>query len=240
MLMKDQNLMKTRFYFITHFYGKPISGGERYNFRLIRSILNNKIPITIYTDDSIPKFFQRGYIRYNIWYLFRINRFQSGTLIIDHYMHPKLFLFAFFIKIFTKVKILGIVHHLYWTIQTNPLSSWIDKKLESFFLSRLDWIVVPGEFTHNSINDLIKKTVRMNIIYPPVNIKSPEMHHEKRNYIKGGKINLLYVGGIYKRKGLTYLIEAFKNTTYQNIVLYLVGDQKAEPEYFEKIKFPTK
>jgi len=229
---------KLFFHYISHYYDAegPISGGEKYNFRLIKSIQRKGYPLAIWTDDRIPSVFKKGYLLYNLWYLFKLYQFKKGIVVIDDYMHPRLFLFLFFLKMFTPTKIVGTVHHLYWPIQTNSIKRWIDKRVESFFISRFDLLIVPSRYTLSSVKEIVRKLPPAHVIHPAIDRRHIDVPYEKRQYARGQQVKLIFVGAIQQRKGVIELIHALSKVTYSDIVLSLVGDKDQRPEYVAKVK----
>lgn len=225
------------FYFISHFYGTPFTGGEKYNFKFVETLLKQGYPVKIYTDEKISPFFKKNYILYNFWYLARLFSFKQGFLFIDSYMHPRLFIFLYFLKLFTRTKVVGTVHHFYWCSQNSKFSRLLDKIIEKLFIARFDYLIVPSKYTADSVMKLVKGvSSKINIIYPGIDLYMTSSHYNKRQYTQGHQLKLLYVGGIQKRKGVGFLIDALNIIKDNNLLLYLVGDLDKEPEYFDNIK----
>lgn len=224
------------FHFITHFYGTPITGGEKYNFRLVQALQNTGNKVIIHTDRAIPRKFKINYIFYNIWYIFKCLQFQNSILLIDHYMHPRTFLFVLFLRALTNVKIIGTVHHLYHPLQSSRLLSAIDRVIEGLFIASLHVMIIPSKYTLTHIRQSVFRMPTYKIIHPGVAFQPHRLNIPRRLFKKGQPIRLLFVGGIQKRKGLVFLIEALCLVQYKNLHLTIIGDPEKEPAYTRQLQ----
>jgi glycosyltransferase involved in cell wall biosynthesis len=229
---------KPLFSFISHYYDSdnPVTGGEKYNFRLVEALRKEGYPLAIYTDDKIPGIVKKSYVLYDLWFLLHVVKFKNCILLIDDYMHPRLFIFLFLLKRLTGVKVIGTVHHLYWCIQKNRIRRWLDKLIESIFISQFDHLIVPSAYTLNSVKEIVGRMPHAHIIQPAVERPNRGSFSKKRKYVQGKRVKLLFVGAIQQRKGVIELIRALSKVTYKDIFLYLVGDIDQRPEYVEKVK----
>jgi len=236
MIMTKRNIRP--FYFISHYYDShhPLTGGEKYNFQLVQALQDKGYPLTIYTDDKIPGYVIKRYLLYNFWYLIRFNKFRNGVLLVDSYMHPRLFIFLFFLKIFTKTKIIGTVHHLYWCIQRNRFKRLLDKIVERCFIAQIDYLITPSRFTLASVKQIVSKLPKAKIIYPGLDHCYRGPVSIRRQYREGQTIKIMFVGAIQERKGVIDLVLALSRVTYKDFIMYLVGDQRMRLDYVLKVK----
>jgi glycosyltransferase involved in cell wall biosynthesis len=227
---------KIQIYYINQYYGKPISGGERYNFRIIEILKKNGYNLKIITDDMIPGILSKHNLFINFWFIINYQKFKSYAILIDSRLHSRVFIFFLLLKKLPSVKVIGTVHHLTWCTRGNKFLQWIDKKMEKIFISRCDYLIIPGEYTLKSIKTILKDIPPFKIIYPAVNWKKPKVGSYKREYSLGKHVNLLFVGILQERKGVIYLIQSIARIQYKNIMLHLVGDLNFEPEYVDFLK----
>jgi glycosyltransferase involved in cell wall biosynthesis len=239
MQVLDKNMRKdTIFHFLAHYYdaANPISGGEKYNFHLVEALEKEGYSVVIYTDDKIPGFFKKNYALYNLWYLMHLAKFKGSIVLVDDYMHPRLFLFLLFVKVFTGTKVIGTVHHLYWCIQKSRLRRWLDRLIENVFISRFDHLIIPSAYTLGSVKAIVGEMPRAHIIHPGIERPAQNSFPQKRQYVPGRRVTLIFVGAIQERKGVVELIQAFSKVTYQDTYLYLVGEIEPRPEYVDKVR----
>jgi len=221
------------FFYITHHFNKPLTGGEKYNFTLVNALKKRDCKVTIYTDETIPGFFKKNYLFFNFWYLSKINLFRNGILLIDSYLHPRLFIFLCVLKIISNTKVVGTVHHLYWRIQKGKFNKIADRFIESVFISSFDFLIVPSDYTLQSVKKIVFRAPKSYIIHP--GIEKLNFNKTAKKINKSVEIKLLYIGGIQERKGLIYLIKALVQLDDKDFKLNLVGDINKEPEYYRQL-----
>lgn len=158
----------------------------------------------------------------------QLKLFDKDTLVMfgdtsfKHHM-----LLALFNKWITKAKTTIIVHHFTFIGQSG--FSWkINKWLMIKYTSLMDSIIVPSPFTLDVAKSLFPSK---KIFYVPL----PFEHKFKKSstYVTG---NLLYVGTIEERKGLSYLVNAIsllKNK--ESIKLDIVG-KVVEQSYYKQLQ----
>lgn len=136
-------------------------------------------------------------------------------------------LLALFNKWITKAQSMMIVHHFTFVGQKGLL--WkINKWLMCKYVSMMDNVIVPSPFTLDVVKSLFpyKK-----IFYVPLPF---EHKFQKSSTYEIG--NLLYVGTIEERKGLSYLIEAISLLKDKKLITLNVIGKVVEQSYFEKLQ----
>jgi len=111
----------------------------------------------------------------------------------------------------------------------------VERRLEEYELA--DYILLPSEFVKKSFLDfgfsekkLIKVPYGFNKLENPMASTLDSSEHAE-------KFTVLYVGSISVRKGIKYLIEAFKEFNHPNKRLLLVGP-KADPDCLKNVIIP--
>ena len=97
-------------------------------------------------------------------------------------------------------------------------------------LQLADYVIVPSDFVKQTLLD--SSVPEKKIIKIPYGVDL-DIFRLKENYRKEGKFKILYVGAITIRKGLKYLLEAYKNLGLRNSELILVGGM-ADGKYLLK------
>ncbi len=127
-----------------------------------------------------------------------------------------------------------------------------------FIIPRFDGIIVPSKpvlsqispIKYNCPKEIIPNGVNINFF----NLRGPKINKfqdaNQRTQSKTIKLNILFIGRIEKRKGLIYLLKAFRilRKKYRNLRLIIVGEgqRKRKMESFVKkhkrqtINNPTK
>lgn len=136
------------------------------------------------------------------------------------------FLLALFNKLLTKAKSTMIVHHFLFVGKKGFL--WkINKCLMCIYASMVDSIIVPSPFTLDVAKSLfpIKK-----IFYIPLPF---EKKFKKSNNYEVG--NLLYVGTIEERKGLSLLIDAISMLENKDSVKLNIVGKVVDQVYYDNL-----
>jgi glycosyltransferase involved in cell wall biosynthesis len=136
-------------------------------------------------------------------------------------------LLALFNKWITKGKSIMIVHHFPFVGQ-NGLAWSINKWLMCKYTSLMDNIIVPSPFTLDLAQSLFpnKKIFYVPLPFEQKFMKSP--HYEVGN--------LLYVGTIEERKGLSYLIEAISLLENKTSVKLNIVGKVVDQVYYEYLQ----
>ena len=207
---------------------KSITGGHKYN-DAFESYLELLSGIKIQSTPSCA-------YKYNGWKkilspfaeLKHLKKFDKDTLVMFGDTSFKYhFLLALFNKYITKAKSTMIIHHFSFIGQRGTVGK-INKWLMCKYTSMIDSLIIPSPFTIDIAKDLFPNK---KIFYIPL----PFDHKFKKsqNYESG---NLLYVGTIEERKGLSYLIDALAILENKdNVKLNIVG-KVVDQVYYENLK----
>ena len=207
---------------------KSITGGHKYN-DAFEAYLEKLSGIKVQATPSCSRSY-RGWkkmispfveLRY-------LKIFSRDTLVLfgdTTFKHH--FLLALFCKWFTKAKSTMIVHHFPF-IGGSGIAWRINKWLMCKYTSLMDSIIVPSPFTM----DVAKKLFpNKKIFYVPLPFK--QKFEKSSNYEVG---NLLYVGTIDERKGLTYLIDAISMLENKASVKLNIVGKVVDQEYYQNLQ----
>lgn len=207
---------------------KSLTGGHKYN-DAFEAYLENLIGVKIQSTPSCSQ-------KYSGWKkifspfaeLKYLRMFSRETLVMFGDTSYKYhFLLALFNKWITKAKSTMIIHHFSF-VGKEGISWKLYKWLVCKYTSLMDSIIVPSPFTMDVAKSLFPNK---EIFYVPLPFEHKFV--QSSNYEVG---NLLYVGTIEERKGLTYLIDAISmldnNTSVKLNIVGKVVDQK----YYDNLK----
>lgn len=230
--MKKRMEDHTDVYYISHLYDSFKTGGERYNFEVVKYLQKEGHNVKILIDEEMPKFTRgRRFICYNLWYILKFLDSDKFILLTTNYMHPRLILFFLFLKFFKKVKTFVIVYHLRHHEIENKILKALDLFLEKIFLKCSDVIITISKNTMSKVKSLIKKNRNIYVINPAIDFLLPEPSQKKESC----PFNILFIGDCVRRKGLEYLIKAFAYLAKEDIHLHIAGNTKKSPQYFAHI-----
>ena len=129
-------------------------------------------------------------------------------------------------RLFFRSKTTIIVHHFPF-IGVSGIRGRIDKWLMCKYASMIDSIIVPSPYTLDVANKLFPQKT---IYYIPLPF---ERNFNKSSEYEQG--NLLYVGTVEERKGLTYLIDAISLLDNKNLVKLNIVGKVVDEAYYKKI-----
>lgn len=217
-------------YYITHFYHNPKTGGEKYNFEVVKHLKSRGFDVRILVDKLMPKFIKgRRFLFYNFFYILKFLDARRIVLFTTDYMHPRLFLFFLFLKLFKDCKIFVLVHHLRHHEIENRILKFLDIRLETIFLMCANVVIAISKNTKSEIKQLTRRDRNIFVVYPGLDqievVTTPAEKHDK--------LNLLFVGDCVRRKGLEYLIESLASLSRKDVHLHVVGRDDRDPLYSE-------
>jgi glycosyltransferase involved in cell wall biosynthesis len=205
---------------------KGRTGGQVYDFYLIRKIIEKGIDISIITDEQL-KFKGRISILYFFIYLFHLRYFKAfDILIINSRLYPRLFVFIKILRIVnSKLRIISIHHHYNFWVQSKILKE-IHKFMELSFLRSCDSFIIPSKYSESLTKTFFQKK----------EIHLIEIAFDKK-IVKQEKVfegNLLFIGNVEYRKGLHFLPESLYKLHKDgyNFNLNVVGKFEANDSYY--------
>lgn len=215
-------------FIILDYHEKSVSGGHKYN-DAFKACLEELSGIKAKLTPSCARKY-RGWqkILSPLAELKHLKKFSEDTLVLfgdTSFKHH--FLLALFAKFFTRSKTTMIVHHFPFVGQKGLVWS-VNKWLMCKYTSMMDSIIVPSPFTLDVAKQLFP---HKKFFYVPLPFE--QKYRQSETYEIG---NLLYVGTIEERKGLSYLIDAvslLKNKS--NVKLNIVG-KVVDEVYYEKLQ----
>lgn len=164
---------------------------------------------------------------YNFFYILKFLDARRIVLFTTDYMHPRLFLFFLFLKLFKECKIFVLVHHLRHHEIENRILKFLDIWLETIFLMCADVVIAISKNTKSEIKQLTRKDRNIFVVYPGLD----QIEFETTLTEKSDEFNLLFVGDCVKRKGVEYLIESLASLNRKNAHLHIVGREDRDPVY---------
>lgn len=213
--------------YLSH-HEKPITGGHKYN-DAFEAYLERLSGIKVQSTSECAQ-------RYRGWKkifspfseLVYLKLFRKDSLVMfgdTTFKHH--FLLALFNKWITRAKSTMIIHHFTFIGGTGPI--WrINKWLMCKYTSLMDSIIVPSPFTMDIARSLFPQK---KIFYIPLPFERKFV--KSSNYEVG---NLLYVGTIEERKGLTYLIDAISMLENRSSVKLNIVGKVVDQVYYNKLK----
>lgn len=224
--MKQEKILNEIIVLSSH--KKSITGGHKYNDAFVVYLEKMAGIKSLSTPDCAQKY--RGWKKAFSPFaeLKYLRLFSKDTLVMfidTKFKHH--FLLALFNKWITKAKSTMIVHHFTF-IGGSGLAWRIKKWLICKYTSVMDSIIVPSLFTMDVAKSLFPDK---KIFYVPLPF---EHTFKKSSYYDIG--NLLYVGTIEERKGLTYLIDAISMLENKAFVKLDIVGKVVDQMYYDKLK----
>ena len=216
-----------RIIYLSH-HELALTGGHKYN-EAFESYLEKISGIKINRTPSCAKKYKGWKKIYSpLAELKHLFSFGNDMLVIfsdTSYKHH--FLLAIINKLMKRSNTTMIIHHFSFIGQTG-ISSKIHKLLMCMYASMMDSLVVPSPFTLDVAKTLFP---HKKIFYVPLPF---ERKYQKSTYYKVG--NLLYVGTIEERKGLSFLINAISILDNKESFKLNVVGKIADEVYYEKLQ----
>jgi glycosyltransferase involved in cell wall biosynthesis len=236
MKCKDKKY-STEVCFVTHSFTAPQTGGERYNWEAVNSLLASGFDVRILTDRLMPRFIKgRRFLAYNLWYIYKFSDKGRFILFTTNYMSPRLLLFSLFSKLFKNVKIFVLVYHLRYHDYENRVLRFLALQIERLFLSFSDILIAISQSTRRELVNLKKKDKGIYLVNPGID-PMDFMVDSRKNL---GCFNILFVGDCVKRKGLKYLIKALSLLREEDVHLHVVGNLEKDLAHSSYICHLTK
>lgn len=209
-------------------HGKSVTGGHKYNGEFIdylEEISGIKIKLT---PSCASKYKRWRKITSPFVELKYLNIFSKDSLV---FFGDTTFKHHFLLALLNKLKRMSqstiIVHHFPF-IEGNGLACKFNKWLMCKYVSLMDSIIVPSPFTLDVAKSLFPNK---NIFYVPLPFE--RKFQKSSNYEMG---NLLYVGTIEERKGLSYLIDAISLLEDNKSVKLNIVGKIVDQAYYVKLQ----
>lgn len=232
-----QKKHSTQIFFITHSWGTPRTGGERYNREVVNSLSAKGFNLRILTDNLMPRFIKgRRFLAYNLWYLYKFSDKGKFIMLTTNYMSPRLLLFSLFSKLFKNAKVFVLVYHLRYHDYESKVSRFLALQIERLFLGFSDILISISQNTCWELTSLTKKSKGIYLVNPGTDATDLDLEERKDS----NSFNILFVGDYVKRKGVDFLIKAISFLRGENIHLHIVGNPRKDPSYTSYVFSLTK
>jgi len=206
----------------------PVTGGEIYDYEIGMYLVRNGYVVKFIEEKDLFQYKRKQLIE-SIILILRLGSIVNNTVMVfDEVLHKRVCLFCLFLRLFSSVKLIAIVHHLRNPLEERIISRRIDMFFEWLFLNLMHKIVVNSEYTKRQVLSLgVNKSIE--VIYPATNIPKKG----ERKVLPGEKVNILFVGNLERRKGLDILLRALETMNKQNTdwQLRVVGETSFNHEY---------
>lgn len=231
---------------ITYLMVEPLkeikTGGEFYSQKIINYLESRGVVVDLFTLKDINEIGKnKTFISSNIKLIYSLLlKSKTNKIIVqDFYMHPWLFIFNWFARIFTNVKIVLFIQLFDYHFQKNRLLKFIDKLISAVALLPAHRAIVNSLTTAKGCERLGFRRGNIRVVYPGCDFAGV-------NYIKkdnnDGVVHLLAVSNYVPRKGLHFLIQAIAlikekyPDVYNKLSLEITGDPDDVPSYIQKLQ----
>jgi len=214
------------------------SGGEKYNY-FINDYLTRQQDLNVKFDLLTEKnrCLQNSNILRNLflpfYYLYKYVSIKNYIIIQYDSQRFTLSLLNFFNFLTKRNKIIVIVHHLPSLNNDRMINRKISILFERIQLNCANIIVCNSSNTEKTIRPLVRTQTPIYKIYPAFNFYNKPKRKKRVDRI----IKLLFVGTIYERKGLQYLIKAIQLINRDDFILDLIGSTTVDPEYVKTLEY---
>lgn len=210
---------------VLNHHAKSITGGHMYNDKLYDYLSEISNYPLVYEPDLLGRYIGWRKLLGPIIELKRLKRIAKGDVVffIDSSLIYH-FLLLLCCRFFKKSYNICIVHHFAY-LQYAGLKRRVLKKCTSWYCKLSNTVIVPSPYTKQIAEETLG-----NVFYIPLPFNNN--FKPSSNYNDG---DLLFVGGVEQRKGLSYLLKALKILKEKNIQfrLNIVGAVKDEKTYME-------
>ena len=206
-------------------YLYPTTGGELYDSYLFKRILfSGQIDMSFFTKDHtrhINKWLLPAYI---LWSCRRIGSYDA-VFLNSSWFAQSIWLLYFFRIFYPKLKVYVIHHHFRYQ-EMSGIKRLLHYMLEWLGLGVSFAVITPNPYTHSLIKQMRpdSRTVFLEMAFKK-DVPTSSCYVLKR---------LLFVGTVYQRKGLLYLLEAIGQMSEKErsgIHLDIVGDLSYKKYY---------
>lgn len=209
---------------------KPITGGEIYNYQIIRSLLENGAelkPLYFPIPRSASLMNWRCFLLPWVWIVDLLSLSNKSIIISDSCFAPLLFMQFLILRVLSSAKIIILNHHSSAITRKNPFMKFAFRISERLLLRCGHIIFLNSKRTYDEMN-MKKISWKVYHVPPAINVvpKFVDRRRRIRSYTK-----LLYVGYVVKRKGVHLLIESLSRCQELKWQLNIVGDESYSPAY---------
>lgn len=213
--------------------GKPTTGGQVYDFNLFKMLHDEGVELDYLCDEELGRkkedplwLFSLKLIR-NVRCLAKNQTLIFNTALFPYYLFP----FCVLKLLYPKVRLFGIHHHFRFQEQTG-IRRKIYKVLEFVNLKQCTKVICPCPYTRDVMLRSWKSARYIDLE------NSFDITPKSISKFEPGR--LLFVGSIYPRKGILYLLEALagmKPADRKTIRLDIVGNIADYSYYYRLLMF---
>ena len=215
---------------------QTVSGGYLYDRKLVEHLRANGHLVEII---SLP---WRNYLEHlkdnfdgRLLHKMTVGRFD--LILQDELNHPSLFRLNQTFKGESQTPLISIVHHLRADEPWGRFERWRYAQVEKAYLKTVDGFIFNSETTRQSVEKMIGAGRPFVVGRPAGNRLAPVMPEiDIQRHSDSGKLKLLFVGNLIKRKGLDVLLSALKQLPAGKWELEVVGDATVDPDYADHCK----
>lgn len=212
--------------------GHPTTGGQVYDYRFFNIIAKQNITIDFINDKTLGRCKNESVLKLPFRLISKLKLLaKNKILIFNTALFPYYIIPFYLLKIFyPHLIILGIHHHFRFQEQKG-IKRKIYKFLEFINLKECTWVINPCPYTRDILlkywknGRVVTLENSFDIIQKPTSIYEP--------------YRLLYVGSVYERKGLIYLLEALSlipEGKRHLVVVDIVGGIDESSEYVKSLR----
>jgi glycosyltransferase involved in cell wall biosynthesis len=166
-------------------------------------------------------------------------RLAGGTfdvILEDELAHPSLCATNRRLKAFCTCPVVSIVHHLRCSEKWPRWQMRIYRRIEKVYLDSVDAFIFNSTTTRESVRLLLGRTVANVVAFPSAaHVDSPMSESEIRNRAyRKGRLEVLFIGNIIRRKQLHVLVEALGHVT-GDCRLTVIGNPDIDADYVAAI-----
>jgi glycosyltransferase involved in cell wall biosynthesis len=234
----------------------PVTGGEIYNFELIKHLKRRFIDVEHISwqprQRKGPVSFIINSLIQNISLLKHWGELRSGTIVVeDVSQSSELFLFNSILRVLRRlarkrIYLLTVVQQTYSPLMKDEVRRRLTIFEEAIFINSSDGIVVNSEFTKRLVEGILRKDADIVVAYPGLNVsglKESSLRRPDRGPEREPEDDisqLLFVGYVTPRKGVDTLLKAIeilvKEKGMDHLALNIVGDNVRERDLYQDLK----
>lgn len=212
--------------------GYPTTGGQIYDFRLFEIISDQNVQIDYITNETLNRKQNESALFLPFRMFSKLKSLGKNKILIFNTTLFPYYIIPFFILrlVYPHVKLFGIHHHFRFQEQKG-LKRRIYKFLEFVNLKQCEQVINPCPYTGDILLKSWKKGRVLNLENSFEITSKPFSNHKP--------YKLLYVGSVYERKGIIYLLQALSTIPANKldlITLDIVGNMDESSEYVKSLR----
>jgi len=219
------------FYFPFLNYDNPKTGGEMLNAEIISEV-KGRSDCVILTPSIPDKYRNAVTVRIYSWFALCVAllKYRPCSIVADEYYHSFSFP-LFYLARLGGIRTFEILHHLGYKTRTNHFLRGAESITEKSMLRSAErvFVISNAEASQALTCGIDKRCIFK--LSPTYSL--PE--ERRKSKPENASIRLLFVGTLYERKGLEYLIEALALLKATNWTISLAGSANMESPYVKNI-----